>query len=98
MPADKRQTIKVRLMHRTSYPGVNWVEPVKWEPATDWANEDWLYERGALWSDEREEAGLAVSGYLDIENDEDDEIEVPVEDIYWMSSGDCRHLQDAQPC
>ena len=94
--ATKTQTVKVMLKHKASYPGVNWVEPIEWEPNTDWANDDWKYESGAFWSDTEDEAGLAVSGNLDAENNEGDIIEVSISEVHWRSSGDCRYLQDAE--
>ena len=92
----KTQTVKIRLMHKASHPGVNWVRTVGWNPTTDWADDSWTLEEGSLWSDAEEEAGLAVSGYHDVQNVEGDVIGVSIDDVHWRSCGDCRYLQGAK--
>jgi len=81
------QTVKVEILHERNA-GTHWVRPVGWEPKwPDTAQADWLYEEGAFWSDAEEEMGMAIDH---TDNPRGDYDEVPIERLFWSTSGDCR--------
>lgn len=82
--------VTVRVKHRTGRPHAVWVEPVGWEPDVSGFGKEATWD-GSVYGTEAEGelAGMAApaTGLAR----EDDVCEVPVTDLFWLTTGDCRH-------
>lgn len=88
---DDDENCNRRILHNRSRPGTKWCKPIDWTPDTDWSDDDWSYEDGSLWSDNEEEAGLAIVTAVS----EGEVIEVGLSEVFWSTCGECQYLQDA---
>lgn len=69
----------------------NWCEPVGWSPASRIDGAEWL--DGAWVTADSEAAGLVVYGHRD---DAGEEIEVGLDDLRVVRSGDCRVIGEVE--
>jgi hypothetical protein len=96
--AEVAKIVTVRVKHRTSRPYTVWVEPVGWEPDVSELGDAVEFLDGAAWDDAGEVGGLAAC-FSDLgtnDPEEGEEYEVPVAELFWLSSGDCRNLGRAE--
>jgi hypothetical protein len=87
---DETKTVKVEILHRAGRPHAWWARPLGWKPISPAGEESWVLDGGSLWSEQEEEAGIALLGGTSL--DEGDVLNVPLSELVWLESGTCKIL------